>query len=204
MSNLRILLDNGHGQNTPGKCSPLWPDGSQLSEYEFNRDIVRRIARMLARGGTAFDIIVPELDDIPLSQRAARVNRICDVNGAANCLLLSVHANAGGGTGWEVWTSPGQTQADNYAEIFYQHAEAAFPEWKMRSDTTDGDHDKEADFTILKKTACPAVLTENFFMDTERDCRFILSEEGRERIARMHYEALLECMKYHEQQTTKR
>ncbi|MEZ3440210.1 N-acetylmuramoyl-L-alanine amidase [Alistipes sp.] len=201
MSTLHILLDNGHGQNTPGKCSPLWPDGSQLSEYEFNRDIVRRIARMLARGGISFDIIVPELTDIPLSQRANRINHICNVNGAANCLLLSVHANAGGGTGWEVWTTRGKTRADDYAEIFYRHAEAAFPEWKMRADMTDGDHDKESDFTILKKTACPAVLTENFFMDTEKDCRFIMSEEGRDRIARMHYEALLECMKYHEQIT---
>ena len=32
----------------------------------------------------------------------------------------------------------------------------------------------------------PAILTENFFMDTEKDCRFIMSEEGRERIANMH------------------
>ncbi len=204
MSTLRILLDNGHGQETPGKRSPIWADGSQLYEYEFNRDIVRRIARLLARAGITFDIIVPELTDIPLSQRANRVNHICDVNGAANCLLLSVHANAGGGTGWEVWTSCGQTRADDYAEIFYRHAEAAFPGWKMRSDTTDGDHDKESDFTILKKTACPAVLTENFFLDTVRDCHFILSEEGRDRIARMHVEALQECMRHYEKQTSKK
>ena len=201
MSTLRILLDNGHGQETPGKRSPVWDDGAQFFEYEFNRDIVRRIARMLARAGITFDIIVPELTDIPLSQRANRINHICDVNGAGNCLLLSVHANAGGGTGWEVWTSRGQTRADDYAEIFYGQATAAFPEWKMRADTTDGDHDKESDFTILKKTACPAVLTENFFMDTEKDCRFILSEEGRERIARMHYEALQKCIEHHEQAT---
>ena len=201
MSRLRILLDNGHGKDTPGKRSPVWADGAQLFEYEFNRDIVRRIARMLARAGITFDIVVPELIDIPLSQRANRVNHICDVNGAANCLLLSVHANAGGGTGWEVWTSRGQTNADEYAEIFYRQAAAAFPEWKMRADTTDGDHDKESDFTILKKTACPAVLTENFFMDTEKDCRFILSEEGRERIARMHYDALLKCIERHDQAT---
>lgn len=201
MSTLRIFLDNGHGQETPGKRSPVWDDGAQFFEYEFNRDIVRRIARMLAHAGITFDIIVPELTDIPLSQRANRINHICDVNGAGNCLLLSVHANAGGGTGWEVWTSRGQTRADDYAEIFYRQATAAFPEWKMRSDTTDGDHDKESDFTILKKTACPAVLTENFFMDTEKDCRFILSEEGRERIARMHYEALLKCIEHHEQAT---
>lgn len=201
MSRLRILLDNGHGQETPGKRSSVWADGSQLFEYEFNRDIVRRIARMLAHKGITFDIIVPENTDIPLYVRANRVNHICSVNGAKNCLLLSIHANAGGGTGWEVWTSKGQTTADDYAEIIYKRAKIAFPEWKMRADTTDGDHDKEADFAILKKTQCPAVLTENFFMDTERDCRFIMSETGRDRIARMHFDTILECIEHHERKT---
>lgn len=37
---VKILLDNGHGYDTPGKRSPIWPDGSQLFEWEFNRDIV--------------------------------------------------------------------------------------------------------------------------------------------------------------------
>lgn len=201
MSRLRILLDNGHGQETPGKRSPVWADGSQLFEYEFNRDIVRRIARLLAHKGITFDIIVHENTDIPLYIRANRVNHICSVNGAKNCLLLSIHANAGGGTGWEVWTSIGQTTADDYAEIIYKRAKTAFPEWKMRADTSDGDHDKEDDFTILKKTQCPAVLTENFFMDTERDCRFIMSEAGRDRIARMHFDAILDCITWYEKQS---
>lgn len=34
---MKILIDNGHGKETPGKRSPVWPDGSQLYEYEFNR-----------------------------------------------------------------------------------------------------------------------------------------------------------------------
>ena len=31
---------------------------------------------------------------------------------------------------------------------------------------SDGDRDWEEDFYILRKSRCPAVLTENFFMDT--------------------------------------
>ena len=42
-----ILLDNGHGKNCAGKRSPKLEDGSQFFEYEFNRDIVRRIAEKL-------------------------------------------------------------------------------------------------------------------------------------------------------------
>ena len=47
MNQKTIILENGHGSQTPGKRSPIWGDGSQLLEWEFNRDIVRRIAAML-------------------------------------------------------------------------------------------------------------------------------------------------------------
>jgi N-acetylmuramoyl-L-alanine amidase len=70
-------------------------------------------------------------------------------------------------------------------------AEEYFPEWRIRKDESDGDSDKESDFTILTKTNCPAILTENFFMDTQKDCKFILSDEGREKIADMHVSAIL-------------
>ena len=36
-----VILDNGHGEETAGKRSPVWGDGSQLFEWEFNRDIGR-------------------------------------------------------------------------------------------------------------------------------------------------------------------
>ena len=45
MNQKTIILENGHGSQTPGKRSPIWGDGSQLLEWEFNRDIVRRIVQ---------------------------------------------------------------------------------------------------------------------------------------------------------------
>lgn len=32
MAKFHILLDNGHGEDTKGKRSPVWKDGSQLLE----------------------------------------------------------------------------------------------------------------------------------------------------------------------------
>ena len=55
---------------------------------------------------------------------------------------------------------------------------------------SNGNPGKESQFYILKNTLCPAVLTENFFMDTKKDCDFLLSENGRELIADMHVEAI--------------
>ena len=186
-----VLLDNGHGKETAGKRSPVWSDGSQLFEWEFNRDIVRRIAEKLQADGIPYRVLVPEENDVSLTERARRANEYAkEFNGKA--YVLSIHANAGGGTGWEVYTSPGQTASDAIATVFFEEAGREFvPDgWRMRSDYSDGDPDKEANFAILTKTTCPAVLTENFFMDTERDCRFIMSEDGRERIANMHVAAI--------------
>lgn len=36
---MRILIDNGHGKETPGKCSP---DG-RLKEYAYTREIADRL-----------------------------------------------------------------------------------------------------------------------------------------------------------------
>lgn len=186
-----VILDNGHGKETAGKRSPVWPDGSQLFEWEFGRDIVRRIAEQLNADWIPYCILVPEETDISLGERCRRANTIYTETGG-DCFLLSIHANAGGGTGWEVYTSPGGTKADAIATVFAEEAQRVFaPDgWRMRFDYADGDPDKEAAFYIIKHTSCPAILTENFFMDTEKDCRFIMSEDGRERIANMHIDAI--------------
>lgn len=191
MNQKTIILENGHGSQTPGKRSPIWPDGSQLLEWEFNRDIVSRLSEMLVRSGIPYEVLVPEMSDVPLAERCRRANEIYDRE-AGNCILLSIHGNAGGGTGWEAYTTRGETKADGLASLLYEEAEREFARdgWRIRKDFADGDADKESDFYILKHTKAPAVLTENFFMDNERDCRLMLSAEGRDRIARVHFNAI--------------
>ena len=186
-----VILDNGHGVDCAGKRSPVWPDGSQLLEWEFNRDIVSRLSEMLVRSGIPYEVLVPEMSDVPLTERCRRANGIYDRE-AGNCILLSIHGNAGGGTGWEAYTTRGVTKADAFASLLYDEAEWEFARdgWRIRKDFADGDADKESDFYILKHTKAPAVLTENFFMDNERDCRLMLSAEGRDRIARVHFNAI--------------
>lgn len=186
-----VILDGGHGVDCAGKRSPIWGDGSQLFEWEFNRDIVRRIAAMLKAEGIKFEILVPEDNDVSLPERCRRAN-VIHADCGNNAVLFSVHGNAGGGTGWECYTSVGQTKADAIATVLCEEAEKEFaPDgWKMRFDYIDGDPDKESQFYILKHTVCPAVLSENFFMDTEKDCRFMMSDAGRERIAKVHYNTI--------------
>lgn len=66
----------------------------------------------------------------------------------------------------------------------------AFPLMKMRLDTSDGDVDKEKDWYIVYYTKMPFILVEDFFMDTYSDCKLIMSEEGRDKIADAHVKAI--------------
>lgn len=180
------LLDNGHGEDTPGKRSPIY-GGRQLREYEFTRDIVKRLSTMLAWAGVEHRVLVPELHDISLTERVRRAN-----NWNSNAVYVSVHANAGRGRGIEVFTSPGQTRSDAIATQFINSFRDAFPEATFRTDIRDGDPDKEANFTVLTDTTMPAILTENFFMDNEQECKhYLMDNTGCELIALAHYLAIM-------------
>ena len=189
-----VLLDNGHGglingrYQTPGKRSPVWSDGSQLFEGEFNRSIVGRITESLTSLKIPYINIAPESRDITLSTRVKRANKLQE----KSCFYLSIHSNAGGGSGFEVFTSPGETRSDKIATLFGEEYKKTFPNKRLRADYSDGDLDKEASFTVIKKTRMPAVLTENFFMDNEEECREILmTKQGRDSVAEFHINAII-------------
>lgn len=191
-----ILIDNGHGKETAGKCSP---DGT-LKEWAYTREIARRVWEELLHRGHEAILVCPADQDMPLSKRVRFVNDIVKEEGKDNVLLVSIHCNAAGNgsqwmkaSGWEAYTSPGRTKADRLAECFYKHAEKELAaDFRVRVDRSDGDSDKEASFYILAKTRCPAILTENLFMDNRNDVRFLLSELGKVKLTWLHVKAIVE------------
>ena len=195
-----VLLDNGHASSTAGKYSPKFPDGTRFYEYEFNREIVKRIASELDRIGIKYHILVPEIvKDIPLTTRAARANSYAADYGKDNCFLISVHADAFGdgetwnnARGWSVYTTKGKTKSDEYATIIYNEAKKWLPQYGMtlRKDMSDGDPDYESNFTILYKSVMPAILTENLFFTNKTDVAFLMSDEGKDIIAKIHVNAI--------------
>ena len=186
---MRILIDNGHGENTPGKRSP---DG-KLREWEYTRRIADMVIIGLRNKGIDAERTVKEMVDIPLSVRCRRANTIYRETGG-NAILVSIHCNAAGSgidwmqaKGWSAYTSKGSTKADVLASCLYASAAECFPAGtKIRSDWSDKDSDWEENFYILQKTKCPAVLTENFFQDNKEDVEFLLSADGKARIVKAH------------------
>ena len=191
----KLLIDNGHGSNTPGKRSP---DGRFL-EYAWTRYIARCIVADLTDLGYDAELLVPEEYDVCLSARCYRVNSWCDRLGKRNVLCVSIHVNAAGkgdrwydATGWSAYTCKGQTRSDKLADCLYKQAGLWLPGHRLRTDYTDGDPDIEAEFTILKKTACASVLSENGFQDCEESLQFLESNHGKEAIIGLHVDGILD------------
>lgn len=209
-----ILIDNGHGSNTLGKQSPLlegtgldvwsiFTEKGRFKEWKYTRVIAEDVVAALKGMGYDARLVVTETTDISLSERVRRINTICNKYGAGNVILVSVHANAVGdssqwmtGKGWEAYTTRGKTKSDTLAEFLYKRAEKNLKDRKIRKDTTDGDSDKEADFYIIKKAKCPAVLTENFFYDNKDDLKYLTSDEGINAVERLHIEGIIDYVNY--------
>ena len=194
-NNIKILIDNGHGVNTPGKRSP---DG-RFREYAWAREIALAIVADCKDLGYDAELLVPEEYDVCLSARCYRANCWCERLGKSNVLLVSIHVNAAGkgdrwynATGWSAYTCKGQTRSDKLADCLYKQAGIWLPGHRLRMDYSDGDPDIESDFAILKKTACPAVLTENGFQDCEESLLFLESNEGKEAIIGLHVDGILD------------
>jgi len=185
-----VILDNGHGIDTPGKRSPVWSDGTQLFEYEFTRDIVWKISGLLTVLNISHCILVPELHDISLKDRVIRANELTKTHKDKFVYLVSIHGNAasnGSANGIEVWTSKGYTTSDVLAKEFYNSLK--YVGWKMRPNSSL-ELDREENFYILKKTKCPAVLTENGFYTNEEECKKMMQFFWRNRIAIAHVDAI--------------
>jgi N-acetylmuramoyl-L-alanine amidase len=194
---MKIFIDNGHGLMTAGKRSP---DG-QFREPFYNREIARRVVSDLRDRGLNAELLVPEDDDISLSERVRRINAACFLLGKQNVIMVSIHVNAAGNgskwlnaTGWSVYTCKGQTASDMLAECLCQAAIKNFPGRRIRTDMSDGDMDWEEGFYILRKSLCPAVLTENFFMDNHSDLEYLQSRAGKQAIIDTHVEGIIEYL----------
>lgn len=198
---ISIIFGTAHQKRILGKGSP---DG-KFKEYKYSREVVDAASAILRDMGYNVFIDIQD-DDLNLTQskelslRCKIVNEL--VKQYKDCIYVSVHVNAAASdgkwhdaTGWEVYTSVGQTKSDKLATCLYNAAKNNMKDKKMRTDNSDGDPDKEAHLYVLKNTNCPAVLTENFFMDNKKDVEFLTSEEGFQAIVRLHVEGILNYIK---------
>jgi N-acetylmuramoyl-L-alanine amidase len=197
MSRYYWMIDAGHGgmRNGVYTTAPAkmvrFEDGFTICEGEVNRAIAKMVYQQLMTNKVDFCLLYDDIIDTALKGRAKIANDVYKKK--PNGVVLSIHSNAGGGEGNEIYTSPGSTRSDAFAEIFIKHYKKELPEFKFREDRSDGDHDKEARFYMLVEPNCPSLLVENGFMDNRREAEFLMSEMGRLRFANTIVKAIMEC-----------
>lgn len=194
---LKILLDNGHGNDTPGKRSPEWQDEKQLFEWEFNRDIVDQVSAILTAEHYDVEILVPEKKDIPIRERVDRAN---EIHAAKESILVSIHGNA----------APNQDTKPHGIETFYGSLEGKILAnelqktlvshlgWKdrgirkvyQRIKTAEGKRITIYKIAIVKYTDCVTVLTENGFYTNFEQCKQMNDPEVRTTIALAHVQSV--------------
>lgn len=135
---IKVLLDNGHGIDTAGKRSP---DG-KLREYDWNRKTANVTLSILKERGVDVELVVPEITDIPLSERSLRANAIAKAFGASNVVYVSVHVNAAGNShqwmkarGWSVfvYNKPSSKAVMLASSLFDKAAEKGGQDAEARS-----------------------------------------------------------------------
>ncbi len=195
-----VILDAGHGLDTDGKETALFPDGTRMKENEFNRSVVRKIDSILEQYNV-IDIYftVTEKRDIDkdtktLDERVRRANDIYNryKHKYEKVVLISVHANAltgewGTQNGTSTHYYPTNEVDKTFAEIINKHL-IAKTELKNRGNVG-------SNFQILREPLMTACLCECAFMDNLTEAKLLLTDDFRLKCAEGIVDGLLEYFK---------
>ena len=170
----RVCIDPGHGGHDVGALGP-----SGTTEASMTLDVCKRIRTLLE---PLAEVVMTRDSDVylTLAERSTICNKAdCDV-------FLSYHFNAAESmvaNGWEIFTTKRDNNSDKLATAIGDAHAAQFPRQHARTDWSDGDLDKEANFSVIRMADCPSVLFEGEFIHNNVGEAMILDPENRQKMA---------------------
>lgn len=176
-----LVLDAGHGLKTAGKRTM---DGKYgvVNEWTINDKVLRLVQSNLG----SYDVTIYRTDDPTGASDISLDERVRRCNSYNPHLFVSIHHNAGGGTGTEVyWHTKGTAEDKKVASIL---APKLASKCGMRN---RGVKQKVLGVLNCKSTA---ILVEGGFMDTKSDYEYICSEGGQRAYAEAVTEAIVEYL----------
>lgn len=181
-----VILDAGHGLDTPGKRTPKFNNGRFMKENEFNRAVIRKIDKLLEKYNN-IDIVFTSTEkrDVSLNERVKRVNDVYDKykDIYKNIVLVSVHANAfGDGVNF----NSANGTSSHYYPTNMTDKQFAKTIHKDLIASTNPSSDRGlvgSNFKILRDVKMTAVLCENLFMTNLENAKMLLTDEFREKTA---------------------
>jgi len=191
-----VMVDNGHGIDTPGKRSP----DHTLLEYQWTREVACDVVRILNDSGYWVRLTTPEVDDVKLSVRAKRINDMCRRYGAKKVLSISIHNNAAGNDGkwhtakgWSVFVSSNaSSRSKALCNLMYRRAKMVGR--KVRRPKPDQNYWVQS-LAMTRDVLCPAVLVENYFQDNEDDCEWLKTQAGKDSCVAIVVDAVREYVR---------
>lgn len=177
---------HGAGTERPGIKCYRHNDGNEyhgngwIYEGVLNRLYAEEIKAQGEKAGYRVVNIHDDYIDTPLIERVRRANQFPP----EHSLHLPIHFNASEkqqGQGFEAYTTRGQNNSDKYAEILYgkiiARVKRIWSDYKIRTDPTDGDFDREKDFYEILHTRHANTYIEVAFFDNLKDLKRSLDKE---------------------------
>ncbi len=185
-----LVLDAGHGLTTPGKQTMKGSKGV-IKEWEMNNRVCNFVEEYL----TPYDVKIYRTDDESGKTDVPRTTRVKQCNQYNPHLFISIHHNAGGGTGTEVYWHPKGTSEDK------KIANLLAP--KLADKTGMRNRGVKTEAWDVLTCRATAILVEGGFMDTQSDYDIITSEQGQRAYAQAVVETVIEYLnltKVHQEQ----
>lgn len=168
----KIFIDPGHGGSDPGAV------GNGLREKDLTLAISLKIRDILNAEYTGHTIRLSRTNDTTLSLK----QRTDMANAWGADFLLSVHINAGGGTGYEdfIYNKLSDTSGTaKLRDVIHAEIIKEIPDARNRGK-------KKANFHMLRESRMSSMLTENLFIDNKTDADKLKSDAYLSKIARGH------------------
>lgn len=192
-----VLIDNGHGSNTPGKRSP---DGKHR-EYQWTRTMAERLTTALAERGHDARRLVTENWDVSIRERVRRVNALCAKEGKA-MVLLSMHNDATPpndnkwhkARGFSARVSLNASAKSKQIATLIAQTMAA--EGVTVRKPLPNQWYWQQNLGICRDTCCPAVLCENLFQDNRDDVKLLHDEGFVQKLVDAYVKAIEQYIQY--------
>lgn len=171
----KVMIDPGHGGSDPGAV------GNGLRE----KDLVLTIAKGIEAELAAYQV------EVKLTRTTDRIVSLTDRSRQANNwgadLFVSIHINAGGGTGFETFIHP--TDGARVKDMQKTVHQAIMKQLNVRDRGQ-----KTANFAVLRQSSMPAILTESLFIDHPADALQLKNKSIIEAIVAGHREGIVRAL----------
>lgn len=183
---VKLYIDVGHGGSDSGAI------GNGLQEKDINLKISNKINELL-KEYEGINVKMSRSTDKTLSLK----QRTDEANKWGADLLISIHVNAGGGTGFEsfIYNGTVRSNTSKYRDIIHDEIMKVLKGVRDRGK-------KKANFHMLRESKMPALLTENMFIDNKNDSDLLKKESFINQIAQGHVNGIVKLFNLKKKKTS--